>query len=91
MTTAPAPGAADGTELGKVRAVRIPESPWRQAIDRAGREGTSVAGVIREFVIRYAAGAELGEIMPPTQADTVKLDQVRTHAAAIADLLDLCG
>lgn len=39
-----------------IRSVRVPESIWRAAKDRAEREGTTVSAVIVRLLERYAGG-----------------------------------
>lgn len=39
-----------------IRSVRVPESIWQAAKDRAEREGTTVSAVIVRLLERYARG-----------------------------------
>jgi len=37
--------------------MRIPDNPWKPAMERATREGTTLTAVVIAFLRRYAAGA----------------------------------
>ena len=40
-----------------LRSMRIPDNPWKPAMERATREGTTLTAVVIAFLRRYAAGA----------------------------------
>jgi len=39
--------------------MRIPDNPWKPAMERATREGTTLTAVVVAFLRRYAAGAAM--------------------------------
>jgi len=40
-----------------LRSMRIPDNPWKPAMERATREGTTLTAVVIAFLRRYAVGA----------------------------------
>lgn len=91
MTTATAtPAPVADPKQTSVRQFRIEDQVWTAGKERAERAGTTISALLREFVVRYAAGDEAEQLLPPTPADVARLATLRDLAGQMADLLDVC-
>jgi hypothetical protein len=77
-----------------LRSMRIPDNPWKPAMERATREGTTLTAVVIAFLRRYAAGATvlvLTAVLAGCGGGDTAEGVDYTSARAIATALDAGG
>jgi len=65
--------------------MRIPDNPWKPAMERATREGTTLTAVVIAFLRRYAAGAAVLALVLASVSGSAQASAPVVTAAPMSD------